>query len=302
MNTVPYIDVKRFAVHDGPGIRTTLFVKGCPLNCIWCHNPESRRMKPELAVRLRKCTGCGKCAEICSCHRITDGGHIFDRDSCTACGKCTDVCFSSALELFGRKITVDEAFSRLAEDSIFYTGGGGATISGGEPLLYSTFCAELMQKLKDAGIHTAIDTCGDVPWSAFETVLPHTGLFLYDFKCADPVQHEALTGRRNERILENLQKLSRTGTPIEIRMIMVPGHNMDDAYLREAGRFLGALEHITAVRLLTYHSFARSKFTAIGDPDTMPDVPQPTAEKLRHAGEILQDSGLNVILPPQAEQ
>lgn len=302
MNTVPYVDVKRFAVHDGPGIRTTLFFKGCPLRCIWCHNPESRRVKPELAVRLQKCTACGRCAAVCEHHKIVDGTHNFDRERCTACGKCTEACFNNALELYGKTITIDEAFEKLAEDRIFYGDDGGATLSGGEPLIHSAFCAELLQKLQAEGIHTAVDTCGDVPWDAFETVMPYTDMFLYDFKCADPAQHEKLTGHRNERILENLQTLSRTGKPIEIRMIMVPEHNMAEEYLHAAGKFLRTLENITAVRLLAYHSFARNKFTAIGDEDTMPDVPQPSIEELKHAGEILESYGLHVILPPQAEK
>lgn len=296
-NTAPLVDIKRFAVHDGPGIRTTVFLKGCPLRCIWCHNPESRRAGFELAFRLHKCTACGRCARVCECHRIIDGKHLFDRDKCTACGRCARECFNNALELYGRNITVDEAFEKLAEDRIFYTDGGGATLSGGEPLLYSDFCAALLKKLQEAEIHTAIDSCGDVPWDAFEKVLPYTDMFLYDFKCADAAQHKKLTGRSNERIIENLQRLCRTGIPIEIRMIMVPGHNMNDEYLHSAGKILGQLKNITAVRLLAYHSFARSKFAAVGDIDTMPDVPQPTAAEMQNVAAILRQYGLDVLLP-----
>lgn len=258
-------------------------------------------MKAELAVRLHKCTACGACAEVCACHRIDAGKHIFDRKNCTACGKCEEVCLNSALELYGKRITVDEAFEKLVEDRIFYADGGGVTLSGGEPLLHVAFCTELLQKLKEAEIHTAVDTCGEVPWSAFEAVLPYADLFLYDYKCADPVQHKELTGCDNLRIVENLQLLSQTGKPIEIRMVMVPQHNMAEEYLRKAGEFLSGLNNITAVRLLAYHDFARAKFTAIDDPDTMPDVPAPTVEELRTAGTILKTYGLNVILPPQAE-
>ena len=290
-----YIDIKRFAVHDGPGIRTTLFLKGCSLRCIWCHNPESRPPQPELAIHYRKCTLCGECARICPCHRIVSGIHEFDRASCKACGKCESACLSGALELFGKTITVDEAAEILLEDRIFYGDGGGITLSGGEPLLQCGFCAELLKRLQGEGIGCAVDTCGNVTWRAFEAVLPHTDIFLYDLKCADPIKHERLTGCRNELILENLKRLDGTGKDIEIRMVMVPGYNMDEADLRAAGEILSKLEHVSAVRLLAYHAMARSKFAAVGHPDTMPDVPSPDAETLEKCAGILRRYSDNVI-------
>ena len=295
MTSAKYIDVKRFAVHDGPGVRTTLFLKGCSLRCIWCHNPESRPMQPELAIHYPKCTCCGECAKTCSCHSIVNGVHEFNRAACKACGKCESVCPAGALELFGKSMTVDEAAAKLLEDKIFYEDGGGITISGGEPLLQSGFCAELLKKMKAEGIHCAVDTCGNVPWSEFETVLPYTDMFLYDFKCADPEKHRKLTGSRNERILENLKKLDETGKEIEIRMIMVPQHNMDESDLRAAGEFLGKLKHVSAVRLLAYHALARSKFKAVGHPDTMPDVESPDAEALEKCAEILRSYSINAV-------
>lgn len=300
--TAPLVDIKRFAVHDGPGIRTTLFLKGCPLRCIWCHNPESRKAKKELALRLAKCTLCGECAALCHCHIIENGKHLFRREECIGCGKCKEECFQNVLELYGKDITLEEAFDLLREDKLFYGEEGGITLSGGEPLLYPDFCRELLQKLKKENIHTAVDSCGEVPWESFEKVLPFTDLFLYDFKCADSLQHKNLTGCGNERIKENLEKLSRTGKPIEIRMLMVPEHNMKEEYLHQAGKFLGGLENITAVRLLAYHDFARSKFTAIGEEDTMPHVPQPTGEELEKAGKILGSYGLQLFLPPGKEE
>mgnify|MGYP003311318884 CR=1 FL=1 len=295
MISAPYIDIKRFAVHDGPGIRTTLFFKGCSLHCIWCHNPESIRSQPELAIHYPKCTLCGECQTVCKCHKIIDGKHEFDRKSCIACGKCTEACFSNVLELFGKTITVDEAAEKLLEDRIFYENDGGITVSGGEPLLHSDFCAELFRKMHEQGIHCAVDTCGNVPWTSFETVLPFADMFLYDFKCADPEKHKQLTGCRNDLILENLKKLNDTRKNIEIRMIMVPELNMSDTDLHAAGKFMAPLKSISAVRLLAYHSLARSKFAAVGHPDTMPDVPSPDAQTLEKAADILRGYGLNVI-------
>lgn len=293
--TARYIDIKRFAVHDGPGVRTTLFLKGCSLRCIWCHNPESRFPQPELAIYYRKCMRCGACAEICSCHRIAGLEHEFDRAACRACGRCAEACMSGALELFGKFITVDEAADKLLEDRIFYSDGGGITISGGEPLLQSGFCAALLARMRNEGIGCAVDTSGNVPWPAFEQVLPYTDLFLYDLKCANPAKHERLTGSRNELILENLKRLDGTGGNIEIRMIMVPGYNTDESDLRAAGEILAALKNVSAVRLLAYHSLARSKFKAVGHPDTMPEVESPDVEMLENYARILRRYSDNVV-------
>ena len=291
-----YVDIKRFAVHDGPGIRTTLFLKGCPLNCIWCHNPESRKSTPELAVYRNKCVLCGECARICTCHCLKNGTHELDRSSCTACGKCVSACPAEALELFGKTMTSEEAVSLLLEDELFYSDGGGVTLSGGEPLLQSAFCAEVFRQLKERNIHCAADTCGCVPWKNFEEVLPCTDMFLYDFKCIDPEQHRKLTGVDNKLILENLKKLDSCGKTVEIRMPLVPEHNMSEAYICGAGEFLSSLSCISAVRLLPYHAFARSKFLAVGHADTMPHVDSPSQSDLENAAGILQSYNLKTIV------
>ena len=274
-----------------------MFLKGCSLRCIWCHNPESRRLEPELALRRNKCALCGECAKVCSCHVVENGQHIFRREDCRACGKCAEACLFGALELYGKQISVEEAASVLLEDRNFYGEDGGITISGGEPLLHSKFCAELFEKMKAEGMHCACDTCGNVPWSAFEDVLPFCDMFLYDFKCADSARHKELTGSGNELIMENLRRLSQTGKNIEIRMIMVPKHNMEPEHISAAGAFLSQLNNISAVRLLSYHSMARSKFKAVGHPDTMPDVEPPKKDELEAVRQTLESFGLKVIVP-----
>lgn len=288
MLTASICDIKRFAVHDGPGIRTTLFLKGCSLHCRWCHNPESIRNVPELGLLARKCSFCGACAKFCACHSVAEGKHHIDRKKCIGCGKCVAVCLYDALELYGRRITVAEAAAAILEDRNFYDfSHGGATVSGGEPLLQADFCAELFRMLHKSGIHNAVDTCGNVPWRAFKKVLPYADLFLYDFKHSDPAEHKKLTGSDNILIKENLCKLSRTGKPIEIRMVMIPGLTMDEDNLHASGQFLGGLTNITKVKLLPYHSLARSKYEAVGHRDTMPDSPAPTDTEMAHAESVI---------------
>ena len=205
MKNAVFADIKYLAVHDGPGLRTTLFLKGCPLACIWCHNPECIRFEPEMIFRDLRCTGCGRCAKVCpnGAHKFKVAGtHVFLRERCTACGKCVDACFADALQICGKELSPQDAAELLLEDADFYrNSGGGVTISGGEPLCQAEFCADLFGILRSRGIHTAIDTCGFVPWTAFEKVLPATDLFLYDLKHIDPEQHQRLTGKSNDLIL-----------------------------------------------------------------------------------------------------
>ena len=299
--TAPIADLRRLTIHDGPGTRDTVFVKGCPLHCLWCHNPESISAKPQILFRRNLCIACGDCASVCptKSHSLQDGRHLFDRTLCASCGKCADACLNGALTLCGKRSTADDVFRSLLKDKEFFTlSNGGVTISGGEPLLYPDFTLSLFTLLHGAGIHTALDTCGAVPFSAFDTVLPETDMILYDLKGMNPERHRCNTGQDNSLILNNLSMLGSGTVPIEIRMPIVPRYNDAPEDITAAGRFLATLSAVTRIRLLAYHSMARDKYAMCGRTDTMPEVESPSHEHLaKMAAVIHKESGKPVVLP-----
>ena len=274
-------DVNRFGVHDGPGVRTVFYLKGCPLHCRWCHNPEGMESRRQLAYYEHKCLHCAECVAVCPqhAHDLVDGKHVFTREKCEACGACEDVCLGRALKLFGREFTVEEACRTALEDRVFYRDGGGVTLSGGEPLLQAQFCAELLKLLKEADIHCAIDTSGAASWDRFEDVLPHTDMFLYDVKHVDDSRHREYVGRSNRQIIENLKRLTECNVPVEIRIPVIPGFNDDSESIDAIGGLLGGLRNIAGVRLLPYHQ-ARSKYEAIDCGDTMPEADAPSTDRM----------------------
>lgn len=265
-------DIKRFAVHDGDGIRTTVFFKGCLLKCVWCHNPEGIKSKGQLAYYGDKCIGCGECVSLCanSAHYIENGKHFYDREKCIGCGKCAEDCFGNSLTFYGKEVNADELFPLLIEDKDFYeNSGGGVTLSGGECLLQADFCAEILKMLKKSGIHTAVDTCGFVAGEAFDKVIPYTDLFLYDLKAFDEEVHIKCTGKSNKLILENLKYIDACGKNIEIRIPYVPGFN--DNQIPEIAGFISNLNNISKVKILPYHNFAGTKYKALDMENTLPE-------------------------------
>lgn len=280
------MDVKRMAVHDGPGLRTTLFLKGCPLTCIWCHNPEGQSFRPELAFFENKCTGCGRCRSICP-------SDAYSRQQCTACGQCTSVCASGARKLYGREVSLDEALRIALEDRIFYGSTGGVTLSGGEPLMQADFAEALLRELSVQGVHTAVDTCGHVPWSAFERILPHCQLYLFDIKHMDGEKHRQATGQGNGLILDNLRRLAASDARIQIRIPLIPDFNDDDENIRCTGEFLKEIRP-EKIKLLPYHDMAHSKYRAIRKKDTLPLRPDDMLERLHHSVEIMKKMNLPV--------
>lgn len=266
-------EIKRFAVHDGDGIRTTVFFKGCPLKCIWCHNPEGISYKPQLAYYRDKCVRCGECARVCEtkAHKIVGDEHIYDRKLCVACGKCADVCLGNALYFYGKEVDVDELIGELLKDKSFYdNSGGGVTLSGGECLMQADFCVELLKKLKENGVSTAVDTCGYVLRTSIDKVLSFTDIFLYDIKAIDENVHIKCTGHANKLILDNLKHIDKCGKKIEIRIPFVPEYN--DVEIEEIAKFISGLNNVGKVRILPYHNYAGSKYSSLEMENTMPKI------------------------------
>ena len=262
-------EIKRFAVHDGDGVRTTVFFKGCPLRCVWCHNPEGLKGGKQIAFYAHKCVSCGACA-VCDANRFKSSVHEFDRNQCDKCGKCVDVCPVGAFELFGREIETDELAEKLTADKAFFdASGGGITLSGGECLLQYEAAADLLKAVKREGINTAVDTCGYVDRRAIDAVLPFTDTFLYDVKAVDEKTHVKCTGVGNKLILENLSYLDKAGARIEVRVPYVPGFN--DADMVNVAGFVNGLKNVVKVRVLPYHDLAKSKYYALSEQNTLPE-------------------------------
>lgn len=258
-------DIQKFSVIDGPGIRTTVFFKGCNLKCGWCHNPESQKKTAELLFYRNKCISCGMCTEVCD---RGDG-------ECTLCGKCTLYCPVHAREICGKDYTVEEVFRQLEADKLFYdTSGGGVTFSGGECMLQIDFLEAVMQKCRQAGIHTAVDTAGCVPWEHFQRVLPFADMFLYDMKCVTESLHRKGTGVSNRLILENLERLSKeTNADIIIRVPVIPGFNADDDEMRRMADYVAGIR-VKSVELLPYHAMGENKYAALGIQPTVYSIPE----------------------------
>lgn len=263
------VDIKRFAVHDGDGIRTTVFFKGCSLRCAWCHNPETESAQKQIAFYRHKCIGCGACQVVCSLHTLREGRHIFDRKNCSFCGKCVEVCLNNALEIFGKIVDTRRIIEEMLKDNAFYAAsGGGVTLSGGECLLQADACAEILKELRARGVHTAVDTCGNVPKEAFDKTMPYTNMYLYDVKGIDEKTHIRCTGQSNRLILENLRYIDGCGCKTEIRIPYVPDYNADER--EKILCFLEKLQNVTKIRVLPYHDYAASRYDALGMKNTLP--------------------------------
>ena len=281
---------------DGPGIRTTVFLKGCPLRCLWCSNPESQSFSPQMLFFSHLCTGCGACLSVCPSGAIgfEDGRSTLDREKCTDCGACAAVCPSKAREMSGRVMTVDEVLSVVAKDSLFYeNSGGGVTFGGGEPTSGGQFFLDMAEAVLYEGWHVTVDTCGYCPEERFDKTLKVVDLLLFDCKHMDPEQHKALTGVDNALILRNMRAALESRRKVRIRMPLMPGLNDSDENLDAMATFLRPYGK-TEIDIMPCHAFGRNKYAALGKP--LPPVRQYEAEELKEVQARFERHGLTTII------
>ncbi len=292
-------DIQKFSVHDGPGIRTIIFTKGCPLSCQWCANPESQHVEPELMYYPDKCIGCGKCVKVCSQGAITEeeGMILFDKSKCVNCGTCAGTCYAASRKMAGELMSVSEVIKEADKDMTFYrSSGGGITFSGGEAMIYPEFVCEVMKHYKEVGVNTAIETCGYVEWDAYEKVAEYLDLALFDVKMIDDEKHIKYCGGSNQKILHNLTELSKRVETV-VRMPMIPGINDSKEDIRKVGEFLKSLEgRIKEVHILAYHNFGVNKYHALGRSYLLDDIKAPSDEHMDEIKKQLEGYGYEVII------
>ena len=291
-------DIKRYAIHDGPGIRTTVFLKGCPLNCLWCHNPEGKAREQEFMWWKEKCIGCRDCQNACDKDAISfsDDDLILDKRKCDLCTACVDACHSQALRLVGKKTTVAQVVKEIEKDIAFYDeSGGGVTFSGGEPLMQQYFLSNLLKACKGLRLHTAVDTCGYANSEVLLKISKQVDLFLYDLKVINDEKHKRFTGVSNKLILENLKKLSHDRHEIIVRFTLVPGVNDDEKDILELGAFVSSLKNVKELSILPYHKGGVEKSKRLKKPeDSFFVTHSPSAETLSEIEKKLKDFRLKI--------
>ena len=290
-------DIKKYAIHDGPGIRTTVFFKGCPLACRWCHNPEGITVASQRIYRQERCIGCGECIQICPQKVITQTaeGVVCDSEKCVVCQTCADHCPSEAIEFVGRKVTVAEVVRQIKKDIAFYDeSGGGITLSGGEPLMQPEFLLQLLDACADLDLHRTVDTTGYADAGLLLEVARKTDLFLYDLKLMDAAKHLEFTGVSNERILDNLKLLARNEARIQVRVPIIPGINSDAENIDRTAAFVSALPGVEHISILPFHNSARGKYGRLGMECISSDIEGPTDAHLKIIAGWLEKFGLPV--------
>ncbi len=289
-------NIQKHSIHDGPGIRTTVFLKGCHLKCWWCHNPESINPKKEMIFWKDRCINCGDCQNACDVNGVEQNVHNHENDNkqCILCGKCVEVCPTEAREIIGKSMTIHEVLEEIEKDSVFYDEtGGGVTFSGGEPLLQHEFLYDILRKCKEKGIHTAIDTSGYVTWDVFEKIVDYVDLFLYDIKHFDKNLHRKYTGVSNGLILENLEKLSTVHNNIIIRVPIIPSINDDKKNILKIGEFIQSL-NLHDVNILPYHNTGMDKYERLNKGYKLSFLECPSKESMIKIKDLLDRFALSV--------
>ena len=299
MSTVKYeaegivFDIQRYSIHDGPGIRTIVFLKGCPLSCKWCSNPESQRLRPEVMFRRKNCLSCGKCLSVCKAGALSPENPVFvDRERCVGCGACAEICPADALLLKGKIMTVWEVMQVLQKDATVYRrSNGGITLSGGEPLMQAAFVGELLKACREKGWHTAMESTGLAGRAALDKVIPQLDMVLLDVKSVNPETHKAYTGVDNRAIRENAVHIARMAKETIVRVPVVPGFNFSVQDAEDIGSFALSLGAIREIHLLAYHTYGENKYELLGRPYPMGDTPYLKAADLEPMRSVLERQG-----------
>jgi len=290
-------DIQRFSIHDGPGIRTIVFLKGCPLSCRWCSNPESQSLKPVIMYQEMNCIHCGKCIAACKKGAISINNKDFiNRDICTACGECVNVCPASALTLKGKKMTVEQVIKELKKDAINYRrSGGGITLSGGEPLVQSDFSKELLKACKAQGWHTAMETTGFGATETIEKVFPYIDLALMDIKHMNSDIHKEYTGVSNEIILENVARISKI-TKMVVRVPVIPDFNSSEQSIFEICKFVKTLNNVDTIHLLPYHTYGENKYKLLGKDYLIKELRNLSGNEIENLKRIVENQGFKCTI------
>ncbi|WP_343248630.1 glycyl-radical enzyme activating protein [Diplocloster hominis] len=291
-------NIQRFSVQDGPGVRTLVFFKGCPLKCKWCCNPESRDPKPDILFHGTKCLECGRCIANCpnGAIRTETKAKVIDRQACTLCMECVKKCYAGALESVGEEKNAEEIMEEILKDQLIYENShGGVTVSGGEPAMQADFAAAILKACKENGIHTAMETCGYAKYSEYEKLLPWLDLALFDLKHMDPDVHKKVTGVSNEQILDNMERLCRANVEVIARLPLIPGINTGKENIHKVGTFCQKL-HIAQAHMLPYHKLGVNKYESLGIAYPLPETGAVSDGELEEIQEILESYGLKITV------
>ena len=293
------LSITRMTIHNGPGMRTLILFKGCPLHCCWCSTPESQKTEPEIGVYPAKCIQCGLCLHICPVNAIslTDGKLSIDRKLCNSCGKCAEVCNAKAIEVLGHRMTIAQIITEVKKDEIIYKySHGGVTISGGEPLFDTGFALKLLRAFREEGINTGVDTCGQIPWKALEPMLPYVDFFLWDIKHMDPKKHKLLTGVSNELILSNARAVSERHVPLYIRIPIIPGCNDSEENIRATCEFTLKLSSVVEVDIMPLHHLGKARYDSLNLPYPIANLALIPDDIIQGIKRLIESYGLKCVI------